>query len=235
MIVVGSLPQLTSWGGGCEMVKANGTWQYDLLLGGAATPSTVIEFLYKYVAVHPGTNMNLWESRISRCRLQLDKLLDHVFSPNEMRSSEHGNVKVVFQANGIPACAPQIDLLLTGSTTQLGEWDIKKAKVLKKAPIGTFFTTVYVQPGTSFLYAYFLIRNSRTLFEAGSPAFEVGDACNSAMLWSSGVGRIMPVDNIDAVVQLLDEWEQASSLLQDAIPAQVRSTSTQALKYDAWH
>lgn len=49
------------------------------MLGGAATPSTVVEFSYKYAVVDSATSSHLWESSIFNCRLELDKLLDHVF------------------------------------------------------------------------------------------------------------------------------------------------------------
>lgn len=44
-------------------------------------------------------------------RLQLDKLLDHVFNSGHVA---HTKTKVVFQANGIPPCDESMDLIIAG-------------------------------------------------------------------------------------------------------------------------
>jgi hypothetical protein len=45
-------------------------------------------------------------------RLQLDKLLDHVFNQHHVH---HNKTKVVFQANGIPPCDDSTDLIIAGA------------------------------------------------------------------------------------------------------------------------
>jgi len=208
--VVGSLPQLNDWGVGCNMEDRNGAWTWDMVLSGNYTPETVIEFLYKYTAYNDRGEL-IWESRVSRCRLQLDKLLDHVFNSGHVA---HTKTKVVFQANGIPPCDESMDLIIAGSLPALGSWDLKTARGLRKASAGgTHHTTVFVSEGTRFNYAYFLVRRMGVLFHGLPGSFVTTMAeeeNNAAILWGSGVGLLKASANEQACVQLLDEWEHAA-------------------------
>ena len=57
-------------------------------------------------------------------RLQLDKLLDHVF---DHAHASHAKTKVVFQANGIPPCDSSMDLIITGEHPALSpRWEVDK-------------------------------------------------------------------------------------------------------------
>lgn len=61
---------------------------------------------------------------INGSRLQLDKLLDHVF---DHAHASHAKTKVVFQANGIPPCDSSMDLIITGEHPALSpRWEVDK-------------------------------------------------------------------------------------------------------------
>ena len=72
--------------------------------------------LFCEISTNINVNLNkswCWKNivAINGSRLQLDKLLDHVF---DRAHAAHAKTKVVFQANGIPPCDSSMDLIITG-------------------------------------------------------------------------------------------------------------------------
>ena len=76
-----------------------------------------------------------------------------------------------------------------------------------RALTGTHHTTVFVNGGTQFNYAYFLVRRMGMLFHGLPSSLERGGdgaGNDGAILWGSGVGTLKATTE-QACVQLLDE------------------------------
>ncbi len=217
MVLTGSLPQLTAWGCGCPMKASSNSYQYDLDIEVERGSTDVIEFQYMYLLVRSppnrpldalrplATGIPVWESKPSRCKLHLAKLLDHI--PANPTSARDRNVKIVFQATGIETTT-DTELLLVGTDTSLGELDLKKSCTMNKNPAGTYQYTIFVGPSTSFSFWFTLMRKSASLFHTSNSQEDPADG-EPAILWTSGIGTVKQVKQSRplAVIHLLDNWD----------------------------
>jgi hypothetical protein len=223
MVLTGSLPQLTAWGCGCPMKAASNSYHYDLDIEVEKGSTDVIEFQYMYLLVRSppnrpldalrplATGIPVWESKPSRCKLHLAKILDHV-PANSTPTTRDRNVKIVFQATGIETTS-DTELLLVGTDTSLGELDLKKSCTMKKNPAGTYQYTIFVGPSTSFSFWFTLMRKSASLFHSSDSQVDPSDE-EAAILWTSGIGTVKQAKQSRtlAVIHLLDNWDVSPEL-----------------------
>ena len=224
MFLTGSLPQLTNWGSGCCMKSSLNSWQYDIEIEIEPGCTKVIEFQYMYNLVRSSTSRSsdvmessetaspVWQSRISRCKLHLSKLLDHIKRNNKTRTdASSSNVKVVVQVTGVESY-PDTELFIVGTNPKVGDLDIKNARLMKKIDTcKTYHSTIYIDPSTSFSFWFSLIRKSGLLFNGNTASFSDEEAKEEepAIVWNSGIGVVARPASISTVVHLLDNWDFA--------------------------
>jgi hypothetical protein len=180
MVLTGSLPQLTSWGEGVNMKSSSTSWHYEIEIEVEKGSSEVLEFQYMYNLIRPmgsqlgGNDMRslddgtspVWQSKISRCKLDLAKVLDHTdkIVPHKMNQNvASGDVKVIIQATGVDN-SDQVDLFTVGTNPELGDLDLRNARWMKKMASGTYHSTIYVRPTATFVFWFSLIRKSSSFF-----------------------------------------------------------------------
>ena len=220
MVLTGSLPQLTSWGYGCCMKASSTSWQYDIDIEVEQESKDTIEFQYMYCLVKSSNPINLnrsrpleaatpvWQSKISRCKLELAKVLDHIAvkSSKKNESGDSQKVKVIVQATGVDSSA-DVDLFMIGTNTELGDLDMRNARWMKKMAAGTYHSTIYINPSTSFVFWFSLIRKSSSFFNRNTAFLGNLSDDEPSVLWTSGVGCVSRPASISTVIHLLDNWD----------------------------
>jgi hypothetical protein len=135
----------------------------------------------------------------------MQKILDHVSKSSGRTGDGDPPVKIVFQATGVQF-GNEMDLFILGTNPALGDLDLKQARWMKKMPVGTYHSTIFVNPSTSFIFWYSLIRRARELFSGTALPETVGGDDEPNIVWTSGIGNMYTSSNLSVVVQLMDEW-----------------------------
>jgi hypothetical protein len=95
-------------------------------------------------------------------------------------------------------------VLATGSSFDLGNWDLKRAKKLRRIDkADRHHATLFLTKGTSHAYTVFLVQNSDRLFGRDSVPSS-GSLDGAEVVWNSGVGVVELGLNDNACVVLLD-------------------------------
>lgn len=187
MAVTGSIPELTDWGAGHRMRKSATSYQYDVDLEVEEGSTEIISFQYGYY-LSKG-DRRVWESKPSRCKLHLSKILKGV--------GVEQTVRVIFQATGFEDY--DNDLLITGTDESLGKLDLKNALAMIRTSTGKYQHHVLVKP-SSLRFWFMLVRKSAILL-LDEPTDEEPE-----MLWTSGMGTVKYASPL-VVVHLLDKWD----------------------------
>ena len=99
---------------------------------------------------------------------------------------------------------PDAHVLATGSGFDLGNWDLKRAKKLRRADkADRHHASLFLTKGTSHAYTVFLVQNSDRLFGRDSVPSS-GSLDGAEVVWNSGVGVVELGLNDNACVVLLD-------------------------------
>ncbi len=196
LFVRGSLPEL----GDCLMRRNGAMCTHDFVIQRVYEPGQTIQFEYYYEA-RDADGHRVWASRSSRCSLTMDSLLNHTL---DSACGYSGHTKLVLQVTGVAAADPDAHVLATGSSFDLGNWDLKRAKKLRRIDkADRHHATLFLTKGTSHAYTVFLVQNSDRLFGRDSVPSS-GSLDGAEVVWNSGVGVVELGLNDNACVVLLD-------------------------------
>ena len=198
LALTGSVPELGSWN---EELSPNSTTKlflWDILFDTKRLQDTKeLLFTYEYRAYNQD-GKEVWRSRLSKCRFTLSKLLCH--RTNE--ENQHADcTKVVIVFNSNDELNDSCDLILLGSSDELGNWDIKKGKFMKKEN-GSYKAIYFVRDTISFSYSYMKVQNGKHFSDISTRDAEI-----PSIIFSSSTASVSTNANEKAVVILIDEWD----------------------------
>ena len=198
MALTGSVPELGSWK---EELSPNTTtkmFTWDVVFDGKGRHTgDVLRFYYQYKA-YSEDGKEVWHSRTSTCSFTISKLLNHVTQPQH-EYKDYAKVVIVLNSNDqINDCC---DLVVIGSSEELGDWDIKNGLFLNKDR-QSYRANYFSRNNLSFSYAYMKIQNAQQMCETFTTESKI-----PSIDFSSSTATVLATPQEKAIVILLDEWD----------------------------